>query len=76
MSADLPGLGRVQRPIEPAGSGRFTDHAGTWITENGWTRREVDGRPFYVRCSACDAPVDETTKEHGWCRECWEIANG
>lgn len=39
----------------------------SWITEDGWTHRENS----YVRCGACDLPVDKVTSDSGICEECW-----
>lgn len=58
-----------------SGSKRFTDYSGTWITEDGWTRRERLGKPTYVTCSVCEAPVLKVTSPYGWCDECEGVAN-
>lgn len=49
-----------------------TDYSGTWITEDGWCRREKNGRPYFVTCGCCGAPVDKVWDESGICEECKE----
>lgn len=51
----------------------YTDYAGTWITENGWCRREKNGRPYFVTCSCCEAAVNIVNAESGICLECFEF---
>ena len=76
--SNLPEDVRLDRQFvasEPGASPRFVDSSGTWITEDGWTRRERDGRPTYIVCSVCEAPVQKVKSPEGWCDECEEIAN-
>ena len=75
MTGLPPVVAATKSPVTDDELVRFTDHAGTWISEDGWTRREVDGRPSYVTCSVCEAPVRRVTRAEGWCDECEEIAN-
>jgi hypothetical protein len=53
--------------------GSYTDASGTWITDaDGWTRREKDGQPWFIRCGFCDGPVDRVKGEWGTCEPCTE----
>lgn len=51
----------------------YTDFSGTWITKDGWCRREQNGRPSYIYCSCCEAPVDRVHDDSGMCQECISI---
>ena len=48
----------------------------TFERKDGWVTRFVDGKPSYVRCSACDAPVDKVDQPHGWCEDCLDASQG
>lgn len=53
--------------------GVYTDYSGTWITENGWCRREKNGHPYFITCNVCEAPVMAIQAGSGMCLECIEF---